>query len=90
MVIASIHQVCRGSPLLLEIVLSLQLMTIPPLSCCCCPDMTPQPRSAIWALFHKVTLLSRGRLLFFGPREGMVPWLAQSFQGARYCPEEHG
>ena len=34
-----------------------------------------QPRSAIWQLFDKVCLLSKGYQLYFGPRSGAEKWL---------------
>ncbi|KAL6762732.1 hypothetical protein V8C86DRAFT_3086957 [Haematococcus lacustris] len=36
-----------------------------------------QPRSAIWAMFDSVTVLSRGMLLYTGRRDDMVPWFTQ-------------
>ncbi|KAK9802008.1 hypothetical protein WJX73_010401 [Symbiochloris irregularis] len=33
-----------------------------------------QPRAAIWSMFHKVTLLSEGCMVYFGPPEKAVAW----------------
>ncbi|WIA12817.1 hypothetical protein OEZ85_006447 [Tetradesmus obliquus] len=48
-----------------------------------------QPRAAIWALFDAVTLLSMGRLMFYGPREEMSPWFSEGC-GYPYDPRMHG
>ena len=34
-----------------------------------------QPRSAIWQLFDKVCLVSKGYQLYFGPPCGSEPWI---------------
>jgi len=33
-----------------------------------------QPRAAIWATFDALTIVAHGRLLYTGPREGMLGW----------------
>ncbi|KAF6265203.1 P-loop containing nucleoside triphosphate hydrolase protein [Scenedesmus sp. NREL 46B-D3] len=48
-----------------------------------------QPRSAIWSLFDKVTLLASGLLIYHGPTAGMVPWLSGQL-GYSYKPAAHG
>jgi len=47
-----------------------------------------QPRAAIWAMFDKALLLSLGRLMFFGPRDQVVPWFKNL--GYNYDPAMHG
>ncbi|GBF87651.1 ABC transporter G family [Raphidocelis subcapitata] len=47
-----------------------------------------QPRAAIWAMFDTALVLSAGLLVYFGPREGMVPWFASL--GYPYDAEMHG
>lgn len=47
-----------------------------------------QPRSAIWSMFDRVTLLASGRLMYHGLRDNMVPWFAT--QGYSYDPTQHG
>ncbi|KAF8067234.1 ctr9 [Scenedesmus sp. PABB004] len=47
-----------------------------------------QPRAAIWALFDTAVLLSMGHLMYFGPREAMVPWFVG--RGYPYDPALHG
>ncbi|WIA10023.1 hypothetical protein OEZ85_010235 [Tetradesmus obliquus] len=48
-----------------------------------------QPRSAIWSLFDKVTLLASGLLIYHGPTSGMVPWLSGQL-GYSYEPAAQG
>ena len=48
-----------------------------------------QPRAAIWAMFHKVCLLSEGRQLYFGPPGGVAPWFGER-AGFRYAPRRDG
>lgn len=47
-----------------------------------------QPRSAIWSMFDRVTLLASGRLMYHGLRDNLVPWFAT--QGYSYDPTQHG
>eukprot|EP00879_Flechtneria_rotunda_P017044 GHRR01017850.1.p1 GENE.GHRR01017850.1~~GHRR01017850.1.p1 ORF type:complete len:820 (+),score=223.92 GHRR01017850.1:95-2554(+) len=47
-----------------------------------------QPRSAIWSMFDKVTLLASGRLMFHGARDDLVPWFGHL--GYTYDPALHG
>jgi ATP-binding cassette, subfamily G (WHITE), member 2 len=37
-----------------------------------------QPRAAIWAMFHKVLVLSEGHQLFFGAPDAAAPWFDRS------------
>ena len=48
-----------------------------------------QPRAAIWAMFHKVLVLSEGRQLFFGPPDGAAPWFDRAL-GYPYDPARDG
>ena len=48
-----------------------------------------QPRAAIWAMFHKVCLLSEGRQLFFGAPDGVAPWFGDRI-GYRHAPKRDG
>ncbi|KAI8470965.1 MAG: hypothetical protein J3K34DRAFT_520870 [Monoraphidium minutum] len=47
-----------------------------------------QPRSAIWLMFDTVTLLSCGRLMYTGIRDGLVEWFAS--RGFDYDAGVHG
>jgi len=47
-----------------------------------------QPRAAIWSMFDVVTLLSCGRLMYHGARDGLVEWFATL--GYHYDPALHG
>ncbi|KIY98282.1 ABC transporter G family protein, partial [Monoraphidium neglectum] len=47
-----------------------------------------QPRSAIWSMFDTVTLLSCGRLMYTGIRDGLVEWFAS--RGFEYDAGVHG
>uniref|UniRef100_A0A383VRM2 ABC transporter domain-containing protein n=1 Tax=Tetradesmus obliquus TaxID=3088 RepID=A0A383VRM2_TETOB len=47
-----------------------------------------QPRSAIWSMFDKVTLLASGRLMFHGVCDDLVPWFGHL--GYPYDASLHG
>ncbi|KAF6255774.1 hypothetical protein COO60DRAFT_1533203, partial [Scenedesmus sp. NREL 46B-D3] len=47
-----------------------------------------QPRSAIWSMFDKATLLASGRLMFHGVRDDLVPWFGHL--GYPYDASQHG
>jgi len=48
-----------------------------------------QPRAAIWAMFHKVCLLTEGRQLYFGAPSGVAPWFGGE-TGFRHAPTRDG
>ncbi|KAG2426885.1 hypothetical protein HXX76_012672 [Chlamydomonas incerta] len=48
-----------------------------------------QPRAAIWEQVGQVVVLGRGRLLYCGPPDQLLPWFTVRL-GYGYCPEAHG
>lgn len=49
-----------------------------------------QPRAAVWSLFTHVVVVSQGLMIFWGPRQDLIPWVTQTLGYGPYCPNLHG